>query len=234
MIPEIATPSTGPDRLSDQVYRDIFDRIMKGEFPRGSKLPTQQRLSEMFGVSRPIIREALLRLSDDGLIKSRQGSGSFVQHQPGQEVLDFATIESIPDINRCLEFRSMVEGEAALLAAQRRTPAALAEIEAAFTRLQAVSEILKPDTEADFLFHLAVARAAQNKYFERMMLMLREPATAVMHLTINLTGLRQERHEVLSEHEAVWIAIRDQQPFKARMAMRGHLRRALARVVSGD
>ena len=233
MIPETTLPATGPDRLSDQVYRDIFDRIMQGEFPRGSRLPTQQRLSEIFGVSRPIVREALMRLSDDGLIRSRQGSGSFVQHQPGQEVLNFASIDRIPDINRCLEFRSMLEGEAALLAAQRRTAGDLAEIENAFARLRAVSDIPQPDTEADFLFHLAVARAAQNRYFERMMQMLREPATAVMHLTINLTGLRQERHEVLEEHEAVLIGIRDQRPFRARAAMRRHLQRARARVVSG-
>ncbi len=232
MTPELTVPALGPERLSDQVYRDILDRIIQGEFPRGSKLPTQERLSEMFGVSRPVIREALVRLSDDGLVRSRQGSGSFVQHRPGPEILSFASIESIPDINRCLEFRWLLEGEAALLAAQRRTHEALSEIESAFVRVRAASDKPQADTEADYQFHLAIARAAQNRYFEQMMGMLREPATAVMHLTINLTGIRGERPEVLTEHETILAAIRDQAPFKARAAMRRHLTRARARVVT--
>lgn len=68
------------EKLSDQIYAFVFASIIDGAFPEGSKLPTETQLSEQFGFSRPIIREALARLRDDGLIVSRRGSGSF--HRP--------------------------------------------------------------------------------------------------------------------------------------------------------
>ncbi|MEC7963679.1 MAG: GntR family transcriptional regulator, partial [Pseudomonadota bacterium] len=107
--------------LSDRVYETVLSKIMDGEFPVGSKLPTEHALCEQFGVSRPVLRQALKQLREDDVIVSRQGSGSFVRRRPETGVLDFAPVGSIADIQRTFEFRSAIEGEAAYLAATRRS-----------------------------------------------------------------------------------------------------------------
>ena len=224
----------GPDRLSDQVYREILDRIIQGEFRRGSRLPTQERLSALFGVSRPIIREALMRLSDDGFVRSRQGSGSFVQHLPRPEILQFAPISSIADVNRCFEFRYRLEGEAAELAAQRRNDALVSVMQAALDRMDQSEMANESNVDADYRVHLTIARATQNKYFETTMELVKEPATFAINLTQNLMRPRpHERLEVKAEHLAILDAIKRQRPGPAKAAMRHHIERAQARLISG-
>src|ERR671910_482656 len=65
------TKGTAGRTLSDAVYQRIYERISNGEWPKGTRLLTEIELAEQFGVSRTVIREALLRLRIDGLIASR-------------------------------------------------------------------------------------------------------------------------------------------------------------------
>ena len=65
-------------RLADQLYGQIFEQIVSGGLNVGDKLPSENEISERFGVSRPVVREALLRLRADGLITAHQGLGTFV------------------------------------------------------------------------------------------------------------------------------------------------------------
>ena len=81
--PHATAPAAGADtgrraRLSDQLYRQIFDQIVSGQRNVGDKLPSENELSEQHGMSRPVVREALMRLRADGLITAHQGLGSFV------------------------------------------------------------------------------------------------------------------------------------------------------------
>jgi len=72
------------------LWRQIQDwlefRIKEGEMPPGSKLPTEQELAERFGVNRHTVRRALTLLSEKELIRTEQGSGSFVREQ----IIDYA------------------------------------------------------------------------------------------------------------------------------------------------
>ena len=68
-------------KLADQLYEQILAKIVSGALPEGGKLPSEGQLCELFGVSRPVVREALSRLQADGVVISRHGSGSFVQPQ---------------------------------------------------------------------------------------------------------------------------------------------------------
>src|SRR5260221_9176378 len=67
-----------PERLAETVYARVLDIIVRDRLAMGDKLPTEHALAEMFGVSRPVVREALGRLRSDGIIDARQGSGSFL------------------------------------------------------------------------------------------------------------------------------------------------------------
>ena len=88
--------------------------------------------------------------------------------------LGFARVETIADIQRCYEFRICIETMAARLAAGRRDEEALEEIATALSLMEGATDSLTHREDADFAFHLAVAKAANNQYFEASMRALRE------------------------------------------------------------
>lgn len=63
---------------AEQILDDLRDRILGGQLPRGSKLPTEKQLAEAYGVSGPTIREAIRGLSTSRLVEVRHGSGAYV------------------------------------------------------------------------------------------------------------------------------------------------------------
>src|SRR5918996_3117709 len=121
----------GVAKRSAAIYDGIVGLIVSGEFAENARLPSEVELARRFGASRPVVREALARLRDDGLVISRQGSGSYVTRRPDDAVLRFVPVESIADIQRCFEFRVGLEGVAAALAAARWQDEDLADIQAA-------------------------------------------------------------------------------------------------------
>src|SRR5918994_7616639 len=144
-------------KLSAGIYEKLFERIVGGEFPGNARLPSETELARRFGASRPVIRAALARLRDDGIIVSRQGSGSYVKRRPDNAVLRFVPVNSVADIQRCFEFRAGLEGAAAALAAERRDEDDLSNIRAALDALDDCIREGRLGVEADERFHLAVA-----------------------------------------------------------------------------
>jgi DNA-binding FadR family transcriptional regulator len=109
-----SSPGTG---LVDRVYREILGSIVAGEFKEGDQLPTEQALTLRFAASRPTIREALSRLRADGITSTRRGAGTFVTRRPDPDLPRFAPLETLSDLQRCFDFRIVVESGAAALAA---------------------------------------------------------------------------------------------------------------------
>src|SRR3982750_3364634 len=114
-------------RLADIVHEQLFRLITRGEFPKGCKLPPEGELAGRFGVSRPVIRDALSRLKDEGYVRSQRGSGNVVVRgeAPGQQA--YPPIRTISDLLRSYEFRITVEAATATMAAERRDAADLAD-----------------------------------------------------------------------------------------------------------
>src|SRR5918996_3809938 len=105
--------ASGVAKRSAAIYDSIVGLIVSGEFAENARLPSEVELARRFGASRPVVREALARLRDDGLIVSRQGSGSYVKRRPDQAVLQFVPVGSIAHLQRCFQFRLGLEGAAA-------------------------------------------------------------------------------------------------------------------------
>ncbi len=221
--------------LSDRVYEDVLSMIVEGQISVGAKLPTEHALCEQFGVSRPILRQALKQLREDGVIVSRQGSGSFVQRRPDDAVLDFAPVGSIADIQRTFEFRAAVEGEAAYIAAVRRTEEDIAKLKATLDELDRCVRAGELGVDADEAFHVAVCAASDNKYFLAARTSMKSNILTGMNLTRNLSLTKpQERLELVQqEHIAIYNAIVSGEPEAARDAMRAHVENARNRVFEG-
>lgn len=236
MEPNLERLRTGNGTLADQVYEQIYQAISLGYWKIGSKLPTEVELANRFSVSRPVLREALMRLRIDGVIESRQGAGTRVINSPNRSVMEFAEPGSIADLQRCYEFRVGVEGEAAFVAAERRSAARIEAIAEALQQLLPSSEESPlPTAEHDIAFHVAVARATENSYYVQAI----EAMTQALHVGTRIARVLSHWSEghhrgmLHTEHKKIYDAIAAGEPDAARQAMRAHIENARRRVFLG-
>jgi GntR family transcriptional regulator, transcriptional repressor for pyruvate dehydrogenase complex len=223
-----------PPRLADQLYRKIYGRITAGRFPRHSRLPSEAELGEMFGVSRPVVREALSRLHADGVIETQRGSGSFVRMKSEAGRLKLTPIEGLPDLLRCMELRIAVEGDAAYWAASRRTKEDLAELKAALNDMATAIKQREVGHAADLRFHQAVAAACHNEMFVQTLQGLSAQIFDFMRVmrSLALVSSQARMRMVQEEHEMIYQAIRDENPDGARQAMQRHLANSTSRTLA--
>lgn len=212
-------------RLADQLYGQIFDQIASGRLNVGDKLPSEHEICEKFGVSRPVVREALLRLRADGLVTAHQGLGTFVSHQPAPRLKTFSDVQNVGAYLRAQEVRVALEGDAARLAALRRTDEQLHKIGEAHAAFVEELEHGRVSPEADLAFHASIAEASGNDFYLGVLETIHESISGFMRLTLSLTrtGSRQRAQRVADEHAAILGAIREQDAERARIAMQFHL-----------
>ncbi len=219
------------ERLADQLYGQLLEKIVTGQLVEGDKLPSENEISRAFSVSRPVIREALLRLQADGLVYSRQGAGSFVKARPPEGLIKFAQPSDVAGLLRCFEARLPFEGAAAALAAQRASPDDIARIERSLRELEAAMNTDAIADQADFAFHLAVAKATGNDFFVGILTSLNSAITSGIKVTLNITqrGSADRIQKVCEEHRAILDAISTGDAAAADLMMRYHINRARAR-----
>ncbi|MFE9247324.1 FadR/GntR family transcriptional regulator [Streptomyces sp. NPDC007088] len=158
-------PLSSPRRsaLSEQVIATLRSQISSGEWPVGSRIPTEPELVERLGVARNTVREAVRALAHNGLLDIRQGSGTYVvatSELAGVMQRRFASA----DPRDIAELRAALESTAARLAAGRRTEKDLTLFETTLTRRD--EAWAAGDAEgfvlADSTFHMAVVAASHN------------------------------------------------------------------------
>ena len=213
-------------RSYEQVVRQICDRIRAGELLPGQKLPTEQALSESFGVSRAVIREAIKVLASLGMVESRQGSGTYVAANPIPSISRALTLSATPDedsVLRLFEVREPLETTAARLAALRRNEAQIATIRkhVEATAAAAANDDVPAFGTADHAFHRAVAEAANNPYLAVIISAVRELQSDAVSLIVRLAGslpVAAEHHRRIAE------AIADGRADDAATEMAAHVR----------
>lgn len=207
---------------------------MSGALTVGDRLPSEKEICDGFGVSRPVVRQALLRLKADGLITSHQGLGSFVVHQPDPRIRIFAKAQDVASYLRCQELRIAIEGDAARLAALRRSPEQLAAIEDAHQSFLESAQAGRMVAKEDLALHRRIAEASGNEFFTQALDNVLDAMSGFMQLTLNLTRTsnRQRAQRVLDEHAAIVAAIRDEDGERSRTAMQFHLGQARQRLTN--
>ncbi|TMV68671.1 FadR family transcriptional regulator [Thioclava sp. BHET1] len=214
--------------LVDTVRDGLRAEIISGAVRAGDKIPSEARLTERYGVSRTVVREAIASLRADGLVEARQGAGVFVLPPSPQPVQPFQRLdlEKISHMIEILELRSAVEIEAAGLAAARRSPAQEEEILQRLAEIDARAEAGEPTTEADLEFHLAIADATNNPRFREFLEMLGRSMIprAALQKDGDETSPRAYLAQIAKEHHALLDAIAARDESAARDAMRTHLK----------
>jgi GntR family transcriptional repressor for pyruvate dehydrogenase complex len=223
-------------KLSEQIYARIFGLLAGDEFAEQSKLPTENELAVRFNVSRTIVREALARLRDDGIVVSRQGTGTFVKRKPDNAALKFAPIASIADMQRCFEFREGFEANMAFVAAARAPDEGIVRIENALATQDETERDEAAGTDVGFDFHLAIAEATGNRFFVAVLVSLRPHIVFGMRLarSFSLPSPGGRSKSVQVEHHAIFDAIKRRDPYGAGEAMRRHIENAKHRMFEGQ
>ncbi|WJK32968.1 FadR/GntR family transcriptional regulator [Solwaraspora sp. WMMA2065] len=222
MTPSAASPSapagrSGTSRRSRQtLVRQAIDslreQIAAGDWPLGTRIPTEPRLAEALGVGRNTVREAVRALVHAGVLECRQGSGTYVistDELAGAVARRCASAEW----RETVEVRRAFEVEAARLAAQRRTPSDVASLDAALADREAAwrGGDLARFVDADLTLHRAIMAAAHNV----MLSELYDSIGAAMRATVaEAVGpdLHPDRHV---DHARLVAAIRDGDPERA-------------------
>ncbi|MGK6319264.1 FadR/GntR family transcriptional regulator [Sphingomonas sp. DT-204] len=212
-------------RAADRAYTGIVEMINVEGLDIGDRLPSEARLAEIFGVSRTIVREALVRLASDGITEARRGAGSFVKSRPSDRLVAFMPLTELSSTLGSYEVRFVLEAEAARLAAMRRSTEDLAEIEDGLLRLREALLSSAPAHAEDMELHRRIAQATANPAFVVAFDALSEETDRIMRAGVDISRSRPPEviGAMMREHEMIVAAIRAQDADGAALAMRWHL-----------
>lgn len=211
------------ERLSEAVVKQLESLIVAERLNAGDAIPSERRLSELFGVSRSVIREAMRTLERAGLVAIKPGRGAFVL-QPSTETifrpLSFLVRMRRGTVSDCLEFRRYLEPAIARLAAERHSDDDFAALRRALDGMDASIQYPEQFIEYDLGFHSALAGATGNPVFllvlDSTIGLMQETRQKTMHISGAFAQDCREHHTIFER-----IVVND--PNGAEQAMIDHL-----------
>lgn len=217
--------------LPEELAAIILRRIEAGELRPGDILPSEQSLADMFTVSRTVVREALARLKYEGIIESKRGSGPIVTGTGTERGFTIKVDDLSPEELRLfLEFRVVMEGETAAMAAVRRTPEQLRRLCGHLDDIRKAIDEGTSGTEPDYLFHRLIAESVGNSYLGEFVKFLSTKIwLGVYRARWRSNQVQAQAEEVYEEHRAVYLAIEASDSHRARAAQQRHLRNSAKR-----
>jgi len=216
-----------PKKVSSQIADQIRSSILHGEFSPGDKLPPERELAEMFGVSRPSVREALNALASAGLVMSYQGGGtvvmSLVETTAGNSLGELIRTQQDRALD-VIEVRKCMESWTAYYAAQRALPEDLRRMEDILAAMERNLEGLHPSEDLDANLHIVIARASHNIVWLHLMQSLFDAMKEFQQTVWRAVYITGEDHHLLYLHHlSIFKAIKARDADAAREAMMVHL-----------
>ncbi len=208
---------------TDRIILAVGQQIVAGKYPPGAPLASEAELCEEFQTSRNIVREVMRSLTGKRLIEIKRYRGAFVTPRDQWNFLDTDVLQwsleqgDKPELIAAMsEIRNLVEPAIARWAAMRATSSDLARIEQALNEMVAFAQERQAFNEADVRFHEAVLAAVHNPIMQQLSVVISALQRAVFERTYmpdenNMPG-------TLREHQALYDAIRLQQPDRAEQA----------------
>jgi GntR family transcriptional regulator, transcriptional repressor for pyruvate dehydrogenase complex len=222
-------------RLYRQIADSIERLILSGEFPVGSRLPSERDLAERLKVSRPSVREALIALEVEGVVDVRVGSGVAVLALPTKDSVRHKTLPAhMPGPFDVIRARQIIECECAALAATRASELHLEGMRQAVLEMRALQTQTPAGVAADQRFHHYIAEASGNSALSMVVHQLWEQRTGELYVRLESHFTNQTIwSQVQIEHEQLLDAMLSRDPQAARQAMFSHMRNAEIRFASG-
>ncbi|OBW90617.1 GntR family transcriptional regulator [Gallibacterium genomosp. 3] len=192
------------------VYEQMIEKILDGTWEVGSKLPSEKELTILFNVSRVSIRSSIQKLRDLGVVTTSQGKGSFISSTITKEQLSTATTPimnlSHDEFQDMKLFREVVDFKCIELAAIYADEDDIKELEEALNQMLLNKNDYKKYTEADFNFHLSIAKASKNKVFYHIIYSIRDTYKYYLEELNRVLGVTLES---IDAHIKVFMAIKN-------------------------
>lgn len=158
------------DELTTRTMTALIRLIEQRDYAPGERLPSERELAERFCVGRGVVREVLSVLEGLRYLERRPNSGIYLNVAPERISLETLTLFSgleltlsTQRLSEAMEVRRIIEVQAVLLAAQRRTDQDLASIGAIVQRFdEAIDNSTESVASLDYEFHMAMFRATHN------------------------------------------------------------------------
>lgn len=204
-----------------RAYQDVIEKIkneiLEGRLQSGDRLPGERRLSEMLGISRAPVREALRVLETLDIIRARRGtgpeSGSIVVGEVGNAMADTLLMHTALDhvsLSEMVEVRVVLEGLAVDQAAKHADEAALARLQEFVDRMNDPEVTPEEFFRIDSGFHMAIAQVSGNRLNSYLMQSIRSIVEHTLQkIFVSSPDWPRTRAEVAAEHEAIMSAIRN-------------------------
>jgi len=223
--------------LYQQVADQISELIRAREFPVGHRLLPERDLAKALGVSRPVVREAMIALEIAGLVEVRTGSGTYVKARTNSTARPQPIIlgDVGPSPFDIISARVLLEGEVAFMAAKEATDADLKDIAAIqedSVRLMAQGEWSR---DSDRRFHQRIAQATHNTVLPTLVEGLWSNQFApVFSVLSKRTGLTENKSATLAAHARITEALMQRDAASARAAMHAHLEQVMSVLLRDD
>ena len=210
--------------LSEQVGVQLIRMISAGRWKPGQRLPSEIELCRAFNIGRSTLREALKSLAFVGMVRMRAGDGTFVAEGFSKivdRVLSHGLLHTEKDVNDLWETRMVLESELAALCAQRATNEDLVNLERLVNAMRrSATRGGEGFQELDVEFHLTIAACAKNQVLAQLLRTIRDLVQELIIKTQQIPGAPELAYR---HHRAIFQALKQRNPRKARAAMRTHL-----------
>lgn len=218
--------------LPAQVAAFVRAEILKGKLKPGDRLPTEQDYALQHSVSRAVIREAIAKLSHEGLIVARQGVGVFVASPEAANSLTLEpdSLAQPEDYRHLYELRLVLETGAAAMAARNCSIANLDEIARCIQNMSEVENLRDAYVETDISFHRAVAGATENPFIALFISFVAAKLKESIFVALGSLDFAETSAVSIKEHQLIFKAIKARNPDAAAAAMQSHLQNSSRRL----
>ena len=209
--------------VTQQVIDYLREHIQDGRWAIGDKIPSENQLVQLLGVSRTSVRTAVQQLIGLGALESKHGMGTFVLANDFSSAMRHPALEdAYSDVKKVLEFRLAIEPKICFLATERITPEVLVTLTQLLSDMQKSVNNQKAFVQYDIQFHKEISKAAQNELLERSLFDVFEQTINDHERMNDLFGYKDGIHY----HKQIMRAMKSGQSEKAEQLMYQHLKYA--------
>lgn len=210
------------NNVGEQVFEQIRENIVRNEWKPGTKIPSENELTQMFGVSRVPIREALERLCALGILVRKQGEGTYVSEVNVGTVMNSLIpmlILNKKNMMDILQYREIMEYQCAALAANNRDEEDITNMKKTLSTMKRIGKANINFSKADLGFHLYVAKATKNNLIHGTYTIIREILIDYYKKINEIMGVER----AIKYHSLILEAIIDKDENRARDLMKEHI-----------
>ncbi len=212
--------------LAEEAAKKISDMISDGTYKPGSRLPNEEQLTKILDISRTSVREAVKILITNGILEIKRGVGTFVSENPKNKYNPFSIIHSSDkkrDVMETLELRLILEPaivKEVFYNATEKDLDQLFEIEALCRKKILAGEEY---ADLDLKFHEALAKAAHNIVYEKLVPILHSSIIITQHSAPDLNRTKEYAENALIYHEKIISCIKEKDVIGAVIASETHV-----------